>query len=55
MVVKVLRLVVFSHEPAGNKVNGKSFSKMKLVHIEQLGVSFGSRIIIETFLEDVVS
>ena len=28
---------------------------MKLVHIEQMGVSFGSRIIIETLLEDIVS
>lgn len=38
-----------------NKVNGRAFSKMKLVHIEQMGVSFGSRIIIETLLEDIVS
>lgn len=40
---------------SANKVNGRSFSKMKLVHIEQMGVSFGSRIIIETLLEDIVS
>jgi hypothetical protein len=36
-------------------VNGRSFSKMKLLHIEQMGVSFGSRIIVETLLEDIVS
>ena len=36
-------------------MSGRAFSKMKLVHIEQMGVSFGSRIIIETILEDIVS
>lgn len=38
-----------------NRVSGRAFSKMKLVHIEQMGVSFGSRIIIETLLEEIVS
>ena len=40
---------------SASKVNGRSFSKMKLVHIDKMGVSFGSRIIIETLLEDIVS
>lgn len=38
-----------------NKVSGRAFSKMKLVHIEQMGVSFGARIIIQDLLEDIVS
>ena len=39
----------------GLKVNGRAFSKMKLAHIDQMGVSFGSRILIEKLLEDIVS
>ena len=52
---RVVDLPNFFFYTSANKVNGRSFSKMKLVHIEQMGVSFGSRIIIETLLEDIVS
>lgn len=45
----------FFFHPSENKVSGRAFSKMKLVHIDQMGVSFGSRIIIETLLEEIVS
>ena len=40
---------------SGNRVNGRAFSKMKLAHIDRMGVSFGSRILIEKLLEDIVS
>lgn len=44
-----------SFSSPANKVNGRVFSKMKLTHIDQMGVSFGSRILIEKLLEDIVS
>ena len=37
------------------RINGKSFSKLTPVHLDKLGVSFGSRIIIDELLEDIVS
>ena len=37
-----------------NKISGRVFSKMKSTHIDKLGVSLGSRIIIEELLQEYI-
>ena len=41
--------------PTGSKISGREFSKLTPEHLDKLGVSLGSRIIIEELLEDIVS